>query len=79
MTEMLLLGLVVITGTVLRFWNAGSMPLTHDELRILGAKIAEKLNRSTGTVKVLIPMQGFSSWDKAGEKYHDLEKNGIFR
>ena len=32
LTEKLLLGLVVITGTILRFWDAGSMPLTHDEL-----------------------------------------------
>ncbi len=52
--------------------------LTSEELKLLATKIADKLNRATGTVKVLIPTRGFSAWDRAGEKYHDPEKNNLF-
>lgn len=52
--------------------------LTQDELRVLAAKIADKLNRATGTVRVLIPLRGFSAWDKEGERYYNREKNDLF-
>jgi len=52
--------------------------LTYDELELLAAKLAEKLNNATGTVKVLIPTRGFASWDKEGEKYYNPEKNILF-
>jgi uncharacterized protein (UPF0261 family) len=52
--------------------------LTRDELRVLAAKIADKLNRAIGIVKVLIPLRGFSSWDKEGERYYDPDKNHFF-
>ena len=52
--------------------------LTDNELISLSETLASKLNRATGTVKVLIPKLGFSAWDKEGEKYYDPEKNKIF-
>jgi uncharacterized protein (UPF0261 family) len=52
--------------------------LTQDELTLLAAKLAEKLNRATGIVRILIPLRGFSSWDKEGEMYYSPEKNHLF-
>ena len=52
--------------------------LTYDELKVLAAKLADKLNDATGKVKVLLPTRGFSSWDKEGEKYYNPEKNNLF-
>lgn len=52
--------------------------LNPDEVRILGAKIADKLNCAIGKVTVLIPLRGFSAWDKKGEKYYNSEKNRAF-
>ena len=52
--------------------------LNEGELRILATKIANKLNRATGIVRVVIPLRGFSSWDKEGEKYYNPEKNQLF-
>lgn len=37
-----------------------------DENRILGKTIAEKANRSTGPVAIIIPLKGFSALDRSG-------------
>jgi uncharacterized protein (UPF0261 family) len=52
--------------------------LTRNELRVLAARIADKLNRAAGIVRVLIPLRGFSVWDKEGERYYDPEKDHLF-
>jgi uncharacterized protein (UPF0261 family) len=52
--------------------------LTRDELKVLAGRIADKLNRAAGVVRVLIPLRGFSAWDKEGERYYDPEKNHLF-
>jgi uncharacterized protein (UPF0261 family) len=40
--------------------------------------MAEKLNRATGPVKVLIPALGFSSWDQRGKSFYDPEADRAF-
>lgn len=53
------------------FFYAPSITLMRtnmEENRILGRRIAEKLNRSQGPVAVIIPRKGFSALDRAGAR-----------
>jgi uncharacterized protein (UPF0261 family) len=51
---------------------------TAEELRRAADVIAERLNQSTGPFTFLIPLQGWSSIDKAGLPLHDPEANAAF-
>ncbi|HJP12982.1 MAG: Tm-1-like ATP-binding domain-containing protein [Nitrospinota bacterium] len=42
------------------------MRATATEMRELGAKMAEKLNRARGPAALLVPLRGFSRYDEAG-------------
>jgi len=51
---------------------------TKEEMAKLGKIIAERANRATGQLAIVIPMRGFSSLDKEGSVFHDLEANRAF-
>jgi uncharacterized protein (UPF0261 family) len=63
------------------------MRTNSEESRILGERVAQKANRSTGPVAIIIPLEGFSSLDREGGKemvtvdgkitgeWHDEEAN----
>ncbi|MGQ9646733.1 MAG: Tm-1-like ATP-binding domain-containing protein [Thermodesulfobacteriota bacterium] len=58
--------------------QATTLRLNSDELKKVAEVMAEKLNRAAGTVKVLIPTRGFSSWDQLGGGFYDPEADRIF-
>jgi uncharacterized protein (UPF0261 family) len=58
--------------------QATTLRLNSDELRLVAEVMAEKLNRATGPVKVLIPVCGFSSWDRRGKSFYDPEADRVF-
>ena len=45
--------------------------LNAEELKLLGETVGKKLNLSTGRVKILIPIRGFSSLDCQGNIFYD--------
>lgn len=49
-----------------------------DELTQIAETFAEKLNRSSGPVKVVIPLKGWSSVDRLGRPTYDPEEDKIF-
>jgi uncharacterized protein (UPF0261 family) len=49
-----------------------------DELVLIAETFAEKLNRSSGPVKVVIPLKGWSSIDRLGRPTYDPEEDRIF-
>lgn len=51
---------------------------TPDELRRFAETFAEKLNRSLGSVKVLIPLRGWSSVDRPGRPTYDPREDRMF-
>jgi uncharacterized protein (UPF0261 family) len=58
--------------------QATTLRLNSDELKKVAEVMTEKLNRAAGTVKVLIPTRGFSSWDQPGGGFYDPEADRIF-
>jgi uncharacterized protein (UPF0261 family) len=58
--------------------QATVLRLNSDELKLVAEVMAEKLNRATGSVKVLIPAHGFSSWDQKGKSFYDPEADRVF-
>ena len=52
--------------------------LSREELLLVADKMAAKLNRSLGPVKVLIPLGGWSSVDKRGTDFYDSELDSAF-
>ncbi len=52
--------------------------LAPEELKQVAAAFAEKLNKSTGPVTVLVPSNGWSSVDMPGNPTHDPEEDRIF-
>ena len=56
------------------------MRTTPEENAQLGRIIAEKLNRSTGPVSVLLPLKGISIISASGQKFHDpLADQALFQ
>jgi uncharacterized protein (UPF0261 family) len=51
---------------------------SYGELHQVGREIGEKLSKSKGPVTVVIPMQGFSVYDRVGGPMHDPEANAGF-
>lgn len=51
--------------------NVTLIRTTADELRNIAAWIAEKLNRSRGPVRLLLPEGGVSALDAPGQAFHD--------
>jgi uncharacterized protein (UPF0261 family) len=49
------------------------MRTTAEENRRMGEWIAERLNRSEGPVRILIPEGGVSAIDRPGQPFHDPE------
>jgi uncharacterized protein (UPF0261 family) len=52
--------------------------LSNEELIMVAAAIADKLNKALGPVKVVIPLGGWSSVDKRGNYFYDGEADKIF-
>jgi uncharacterized protein (UPF0261 family) len=52
---------------------------SKEEKRRAGRLMAEKLNRAKGPTAVVIPLQGFSAWDKPGFFSDDPEGREAFR
>jgi uncharacterized protein (UPF0261 family) len=51
---------------------------TAEELKIIAATFADKLNRAKGKVKFLFPAQGFCSQDKEGLSLYNPDGNPVF-
>lgn len=49
------------------------MRTTPEENRRIGAFIVERLNRMQGPVRFLLPLQGVSAIDAAGQPFYDPE------
>ena len=58
----------------LRTW----LRMSPKELKEVAALFAEKLNLSRGPVKVVIPLQGWSSVDAPGEATYDPQEDRVF-
>jgi uncharacterized protein (UPF0261 family) len=52
--------------------------MTPRELQEVSEVFAAKLNKSTGPVKILIPLRGWSSVDSPGSPTYDPEEDTIF-
>jgi uncharacterized protein (UPF0261 family) len=52
--------------------------MTPKELREVSRVFADKLNKSTGPVKILMPLKGWSSVDSPGSPTYDPEEDTIF-
>ncbi len=52
--------------------------LSPDELRQVAGVFAEKLNSAKGPVKIMIPLQGWSSVDRPGTPTYDPEEDRLF-
>jgi uncharacterized protein (UPF0261 family) len=57
--------------------NVTLMRTTADENRQIAEWIAAKLNRSSSAVTLLIPEQGVSAIDAAGQPFHDPEADAV--
>lgn len=58
--------------------QATCMRMEKEEMEIIGQVIAEKLNKSRGKIEMVIPLRGFSMWDKEGKLFYDLEADRHF-
>jgi uncharacterized protein (UPF0261 family) len=58
----------------LRTW----IRLSPDELRLVARAFAEKLNKSRGPVRVIIPLKGWSSADEPGNPTFDPDEDMVF-
>ena len=54
------------------------MRIEKEEMEIIGQVIAEKLNKSRGKLEIVIPLRGFSMWDKEGKLFYDPEADRHF-
>ena len=52
--------------------------MSRNELKEVSEVFAEKLNKSSGPVKVVIPLKGWSSIDSPGRPTYDPEEDAIF-
>jgi uncharacterized protein (UPF0261 family) len=52
--------------------------MTPKELREVATVFAKKLNKSTGAVKIMVPLKGWSSVDSPGSPTYDPEEDTIF-
>ena len=52
--------------------------MSPNELKEVSEVFAEKLNKSSGPVKVVVPLKGWSSIDSPGRPTYDAEEDGIF-
>jgi uncharacterized protein (UPF0261 family) len=52
--------------------------LSTEEMIMVADKIAEKLNKAKGPVKVLIPLGGWSSVDRRGTDFYDKDLDRVF-
>lgn len=51
------------------------MRTTAGECKIIGKRIAQKLNQAAGPVVLMLPLRGVSMIDREGEPYYDPEAN----
>ena len=58
--------------------NLTLVRLNPEELREVGKRVAEKLNRAKGPTRVFIPLRGFSYPDRKGLPHWDPEGNQAF-
>ncbi len=52
--------------------------LSEDELILVADTMAEKLNKSVGPVKILVPLGGWSAVDKRGTDFYKPELDRVF-
>jgi uncharacterized protein (UPF0261 family) len=58
--------------------QASAVRLNANELKMVAEVVANKLNNSKGPVSVVIPLRGFSAWDKEGKVFYDPEADKVF-
>ncbi|HLE18661.1 MAG TPA: Tm-1-like ATP-binding domain-containing protein [Syntrophales bacterium] len=64
-----------------KFWLDEARPLSRfnkEETARIGEVMAEKVNKSTGPVKFVIPLKGWSSADPVGSDLYEPETDGAF-
>jgi uncharacterized protein (UPF0261 family) len=54
------------------------MRTTREENAVLGRWVGEKLARATGPTALLLPLRGFSEYDREGGVFHDPEADQAF-
>lgn len=59
--------------------HATLMRTTVEENRAIARFIASKLNAARGGVEVVIPMRGFSAYDRVGQPFYDPEADAAFQ
>jgi uncharacterized protein (UPF0261 family) len=57
--------------------QATLLRVNADEFKAAAKVIANKLNRAKGPVQILVPTQGFSSFDKKGQPFYDPDANTV--
>jgi uncharacterized protein (UPF0261 family) len=69
----------IASGKVLKIDEMRSMArFPRDEL-LIGAKLyAEKLNKARGPIKLVVPLEGWSSLDQKGSPLYDPEEDRLF-
>lgn len=67
------------SGTILYAWNSNNtlMRTTIDDNRIIGERIALRLNESIGLVKVLLPLRGLSILGEKGQPFRDQQADDV--
>ena len=58
--------------------QASAVRLNNEEMRAVAEFIAEKLNEARGPVSILIPLRGFSAWDREGGVFYDPSADEVF-
>jgi uncharacterized protein (UPF0261 family) len=57
--------------------NVTLMRTTPEECAELGRIIAEKLNKATGPIVLMLPLRGVSAIDKEGQPFYDPEADEV--
>jgi uncharacterized protein (UPF0261 family) len=58
--------------------QASAVRLNGEEMRAVAEFMAKKLNEAKGPVTVLIPLRGFSAWDREGGVFYDPSADRVF-
>jgi len=58
--------------------QATAVFLNAEEMSLVAATVAEKLNKAIGPVRFLIPLRGFSGFDIEGREYRDPDRDQAF-
>ncbi len=58
--------------------NVTTLLATPDEMRALGAYVADHVNRAPGPKAVALPLAGLDNYSREGSQYHDVDVTPVF-